>query len=176
MIQDTVFIITLALMGLIVAVFVFVAINAGKEAAEYSSIQTRAYSLRTKLFWALLIAGVLITVVTTQDLPFAATRGHTEDVTKYIDVSGHQWYWKLSDSSAKVGDTVVFKVTAADVTHGFGVYDEQLRLLGQTQAMPGYENALKITFEQPGQYKLMCMEYCGLAHHGMVSDFTVTAP
>ncbi len=67
----------------------------------------------------------------------------------------------------------MFNVSAADVTHGLGVYDENLRLLGQTQAMPGYENSLKITFDQPGKYKLMCMEYCGLVHHAMISDFTV---
>ena len=70
---------------------------------------------------------------------------------------------------------MVFNVRAGDVTHGLGVYDPQMRLIGQTQAMPGYENSLKLTLSEPGTYKLLCMEYCGLAHHAMTSDFTVTA-
>jgi cytochrome c oxidase subunit 2 len=48
-----------------------------------------------------------------------------------------------------------------------------MRLVGQTQAMPGYTNSIKITFKESGIYKLLCMEYCGLAHHAMITDFTV---
>ena len=80
----------------------------------------------------------------------------------------------MSESQAKVGENVVFNVTAIDVTHGLGIYDPDMRLITQTQAMPGYTNSLAVTFDAPGTYKLLCMEYCGLAHHGMVSEFTVT--
>lgn len=175
MIQNTVFILTIALMGIVLAAFLFVALNASKDGGDYSPIQARAYSIRAKFFWVLVVGSVLITAITTLDLPYAATRGSLAGVDKQIDVTGRQWYWELSDSSAKTGDTVVFNVSAADVTHGLGVYDEEMRLIGQTQAMPGYSNSLKLTFEKPGTYKLLCMEYCGLAHHAMVSEFKVTA-
>lgn len=174
MIQDTVFVVTLALMIVVMSAFVFVAWNASKGGGEYAPIQAVAYQIRSVFFWTLVVAGIPITIVTTLDLPFAATRGDFTGVDKQVDVTGHQWYWAVSDSSASVGDTVVFNVGAADVTHGLGIYDEQMRMLGQTQAMPSYSNSLKLTFDKPGTYKLMCMEYCGVAHHAMVSEFTVS--
>lgn len=174
MIQDTVLLVTLLLMGLLLAVFSYVAFHASADGGEYEAIQKKSYGMRSKFFIVLLVAGVIITVVTTQDLPFAASRGDLSGVSRNISVSGHQWYWQLSEQSAQQGETVVFNVSAGDVNHGLGIYDPDMVMIGQTQAMPGYENALKIHFEKPGTYKLMCMEYCGLAHHVMISDFTVT--
>ncbi len=73
------------------------------------------------------------------------------------------------------GRPVEFRVTAGDVNHGMGVYDETLRLLVQVQAMPGFTNRLVYTFAEPGTYRLLCLEYCGLAHHGMIAELKVTA-
>lgn len=167
--------VTMVLMAIILGVFVYVAANASKDAAEYAPIQAKAFSIRAVFFWVLLVAGVLITIITTLDLPFAATRGNTEGVTKTINIEGRQWFWNIDDNTAQAGDTVLFNVTAGDVNHGLGVYTEDLVLLGQTQAMPGYTNSLKLTLTKPGTYKLMCLEYCGLVHHAMISDFVVTA-
>jgi cytochrome c oxidase subunit 2 len=33
--------------------------------------------------------------------------------------------------------------------------------------MPGYVNKLQVRFAEPGEYEILCLEYCGLAHHGM---------
>jgi cytochrome c oxidase subunit II len=74
-----------------------------------------------------------------------------------------------------VGKAVEFHVTGSDVNHGFGIYDPQLRLVAQTQAMPGYTNVLRHTFTKPGSYKILCLEYCGLAHHTMMAEFNVRA-
>ncbi len=175
MIQDIVLITTLLLMAGVVGVFVFVALNASKDAAEYAVVQTKAYSIRSKFFWVLLVFGVLITFVTTQDLPFAATRGDVADADVTIGVNGRQWFWELSANEVTAGDTVVFNVTASDVNHGLGVYNPNMIMIAQSQAMPGYTNSLKITFDEPGTYKLLCMEYCGLAHHAMVSELIVKA-
>lgn len=174
MIQETVFIVTIALMGVVTAVFLFVALNASKPAVDYPPLQAKAYSIRSMFFWALTIAGVLITIMTTLDLPYAATRGAVADNVVDVNVKGSQWSWQLSEQSARAGDTVVFHVTASDVNHGLGVYDPDMRMVGQTQAMPGYVNLLEIKVDKPGTYKLLCMEYCGLAHHAMISEFTVT--
>ena len=74
-----------------------------------------------------------------------------------------------------VGEPVEFRVTSADVNHGFGIYDESLRLLAQTQAMPGYTNRLRFTFQKPGKYRILCLEYCGLGHHEMPAEISVVA-
>jgi cytochrome c oxidase subunit 2 len=65
-------------------------------------------------------------------------------------------------------------VTSRDVNHGFGIYDASLKLLTQIQAMPGYVNKVHYTFTRPGKYRVMCMEYCGLIHHDMIAELTIT--
>ena len=176
--QEHVFLLTLVLMLLVFSVFIWVAITSQKGTQEaYVDIQHKAYSKRFILFTTMLIAGVVIAIATTQSLPYSATRGGALDQdTQIVNVVGKQWYWELSQNNAKTGVPVLFNVTSGDVNHGLGIYDSDMRLLGQTQAMPGYENKLKFTFTQPGEYKLMCMEYCGLAHHVMISSFFVKAP
>ncbi len=74
-----------------------------------------------------------------------------------------------------VGKWIEFRVTSRDVNHNFAVYDPDGRLLGQTQAMPGYVNRLFMRFEKPGTYKGLCLEYCGLAHHAMRGTFQVVS-
>ena len=174
MIQTTVFLTSIVLMCIVAGAFAFVAFNASKAAVDYAPLQTRSYSLRGKFFSLLLITGVVIGVVTTLDLPYAANRGHIPEDAKIVNVDGQQWFWNIEQTEFNSGDTVVFNVTASDVSHGLGVYDPSMRLIGQTQAMPGYSNALTITFDNEGEYKLMCMEYCGLAHHAMVTNVSVS--
>jgi len=116
MIQNTVFILSLILMGVVLACFLYVALFASSEGSTYSRIQARAYNYRSLLFWILLVVSVITTIITTQDLPYAASRNSLANVDKQIDVTGGQWYWQLSDSVAKVGDTVVFNVNSVDVT------------------------------------------------------------
>ena len=73
----------------------------------------------------------------------------------------------------RAGIPVQFEVTSGDVNHGVGIYDADDHLLTQTQAMPGVTNRLVHTFAQPGRYRILCLEYCGLAHHGMIAEFDV---
>jgi cytochrome c oxidase subunit 2 len=53
------------------------------------------------------------------------------------------------------------------------VYDPEGTMVFQTQAMPGYVNQVRYTFTKAGKYRVLCMEYCGLVHHDMISDIEV---
>jgi len=116
--------------------------------------------------WTLGVAALPITLFSLAYAPLR-TEAPAQAGARTIDVVGHQWYWELSETQVPVGETVVFRVTSADVNHGFAVYDSELRLIAQTQAMPHYSNELRVRFETPGSYKILCLEYCGLVHHGM---------
>jgi len=170
MIHENVLLLSLILMGGVLTAFAYVFINSGELEEDYASITQRSYSKRSKLFVFILLAGVVIAVVTTRGLPY----GSKIENAKQVDIIGKQWYWEISDTTAKVNEPVVFHVGSGDVNHGLGIYDKDLRLLTQVQAMPNYINKLSYTFEEEGEYKLMCMEYCGLVHHSMISTFTVT--
>lgn len=168
--QVVVWDLTLVLCGIVAAVFLYVR-GASRTRAEQVEVQPRAYRIRLVLFLLLILVGLPVSVVTLAGMP----RNENGAGTEVVSVTGGQWYWNLDREQVPAGVPVEFRVTSVDVNHGIGIYDPELRLLGQTQAMPGYVNHLRYTFHQPGTYRLLCLEYCGLAHHGMVAELTVVA-
>lgn len=164
--HDVAWFLSLALMAVIAAVFGWVAARASATPVDAERIAGPAYRWRTRLFWVVVLAGVVIAAATMIPWPIA---GHAAgvgapDVT--VRATAYQWRWELSESTVPVGKTVEFEVRAADVNHGFGIYRGG-RLLAQAQAMPGFVNRLRVRFDEPGEYQVLCMEYCGVAHHGM---------
>ncbi len=174
LVQDAVWLISLMLMGLILLVFIVVYARSQQRQDDYTPLKDRAYRLRTRFFWVLVFTLIPVGLYTLIDLPYPEANAETR-VDHVVDVVGYQWRWELSQTEFKAGETVLFRVSTADVNHGFGIYDENLRLMAQVQAMPGYTNRLRYTFDKPGTYKALCMEYCGTAHHGMISDIQVVA-
>lgn len=169
--QEIAWALSSTLMLIIVAVFIYVAMNAGNQ-TEYGPVQKRFYSIRSVLFWVLVATFSLVSFITFPQMPYAAQRSDTSEAQR-IDVKGFQWYWQVSEDTVIANRPVVFHVSSGDVNHGLGIYDKDLTLLTQTQAMPGYTNKLKYTFNNPGSYKILCLEYCGLAHHAMESVIKV---
>lgn len=66
---------------------------------------------------------------------------------------------------------VRFRLTSSDVVHGFQIVGTN----GNTMVVPGYVSQFTTTFDQPGEYLLVCNEYCGLGHHGMYGKLIVEA-
>ena len=58
---------------------------------------------------------------------------------------------------------ITFHVTSRDVIHGFYVPGTNLNAM----AIPGQVAELTVEFDEPGEYGLICHEYCGSAHHDM---------
>lgn len=167
----------ISLVGIVflVGVFYFVISNS-RTREEYSAFQERWYGFRSKWFTFLAVLGISLTLITLMPFPLPSqAKTYSDEVYQYVDVSGHQWYWEMSTDTVVAGEPVDFRVTGADVNHGFGIYNEDLELVAQVQAMPGYTNKLLYTFEKPGKYHILCLEYCGLAHHAMRRVLTVEA-
>lgn len=172
MIQSAAWQVTLVLVAVLLGVFAYVAARAHDKADDARLPQTTA-RIRTVLFWGLVVAFVPIVGYTLTRLPYSPPAAEAGP-PQVIRAVGQQWRWELSATEVEVGKPVAFHVTARDVNHGFGLYDPDLRLVAQTQAMPGYTNILHHTFTRPGKYKVLCLEYCGLAHHGMMAEIVVT--
>jgi len=174
--QTTVWITALFGMSFVGAVYLYVYLRSG-EPADANAVKEQLYGIRP--WWiALLVVIIVIALATTlTSLPYADTHKLAQTAPDLVvDATAHQWHWVLSETELPVGKDIAFNVRAVDVNHGFGIYDEHNRLLAQTQAMPGYTNVLRYTFEKPGTYRILCLEYCGLAHHAMITSVTVTAP
>lgn len=68
------------------------------------------------------------------------------------------------------GTPVTFRLTSADVIHGFEVVGTNANAM----AVPGYVNEFTVTFPRPGEYVVACNEFCGTMHHNMVGRLVVT--
>ncbi len=170
--QEAVWLVTLVLMSAVLCVFIFVYARSQIRQEDYTPLKDRAYRIRARFFWLLVVTLIPAALYNLIDLPYPAANAASQ-VDEVVDARGFQWRWEIGKTEFKTGQTVLFRVSADDVNHGFGVYDESLRLVAQTQAMPGYTNALRVRFDKPGTYKVLCMEYCGTAHHGMISELQV---
>ena len=69
------------------------------------------------------------------------------------------------------GRPVTFRLTSADVTHGFQIVSTN----GNTMVVPGYISQFTTVFREPGEYLIVCNEYCGLGHHLMSAKLIVEA-
>jgi len=67
------------------------------------------------------------------------------------------------------GRPVTFRLTSADVIHGFEVIGTNANAM----AVPGYISQFTVTFDRPGEYLIACNEYCGTMHHNMVGKLIV---
>lgn len=67
------------------------------------------------------------------------------------------------------GSTVHFTMTSKDVTHGFQVAGTNLNAM----VMPGHIQKITQTFDEPGEYLVLCNEYCGTGHQFMATTITV---
>lgn len=139
-------------------------------ARDYVSVQGRAYRIRAIGFAILMLVGLPVTIYLLRVNPYAAAAG----APQVVNVNAAQWYWEFDRTDLTARQPVEFRVTSVDVNHGLGIYDQAGRLVAQTQAMPGYVNRLTHVFERPGTYQVLCLEYCGLAHHNMLVELEIT--
>ena len=146
-----------------------------KRSGEYSTIQEKGYKIRKFYFLGLIAIMAFATVMTLGRLPYDSNQAEAEGLNEgiVVKVTGIQYAWEMSEETFKAGDKVQFDVTASDVTHGFGLYNENMELVAQTQAMPGYTNTVYYTFKEPGTYQILCLEYCSAGHHVMVKEIVV---
>lgn len=172
--QDEIWSISLVGMGLVTLGFIYVVLQAGKpaDATEAERAHKASDVLRRWLFLALLVLGIVVAYISLRKFPIPLQ--HTPlQANQVVNVVGHEWSWELSTNQIEVNVPIEFRVTSADVNHGFAIYAPSGRIVIQTQAMPGYTNTILYTFDEPGTYTIRCLEYCGIAHHVMAAEFNV---
>jgi len=183
--QVAAFYLYLTLAALIAVVFLVVAAST-RRPREVS--MRGANRLRAGFF--VLLAVILFSALglTLGRMPYDVWAGQIPDQVVYV--TGKQFAfavaatpvetdeaWQEATMSPPVrvpaGSLVEFRVRSLDVNHGVAIYDPGGVLLGQIQAMPGYLSRLRMRFEQPGYYSMLCLEMCGFAHSNMRGVFIV---
>jgi cytochrome c oxidase subunit 2 len=68
-----------------------------------------------------------------------------------------------------VGATVHFTVTTSDVVHGFQIPGTNVNMM----IVPGEVSHVSHKFDKPGEYLILCNEYCGTGHEMMKTTIVV---
>jgi cytochrome c oxidase subunit II len=141
-----------------------------------------ARATRIRLLFFASLAAILVTflVLTLPHLPYTIDARAPDRIVHAV---GKQYAWSLTEQTGPTlatwdrdfspvvtvpaGAQIEFRVTTLDVNHGFSLYAPDGHLVAQTQAMPGYMNRLRVAFDQPGTYTVLCLEFCGMSHHRM---------
>jgi cytochrome c oxidase subunit II len=129
---------------------------------------------KTEKTWFVVVVVLLVSllVVTIFFTPYGRSADRDAQV---VEVQALQFAWVLPATPLKANRQVQFKLTSKDVNHSFAVYTAGGKLLFQVQVMPGRTQEYLYTFEQPGIYHVLCLEYCGVDHDKMQSELRVVA-
>ncbi len=174
-------IVTLLASLAIIALALLVSSKRFPSAAAAAATST-VYRIRSIYFVIIVGVAIIVLAFTLPITPYSNTYGKGKpDVT--VEVLSEMWSWTLTPGpgarSAEgnlvlpVGKVVDFEVSSKDVNHNFAIYNSTGELVAQVQAMPDYTNHLFHRFNVPGHYYVLCLEYCGVAHHAMYSEFDV---
>lgn len=78
-------------------------------------------------------------------------------------VIGRAWSFEPAEIRVPVDTEILFTATTPDVLHGFNIEGTRLNMM----LIPGQISRNSYIFDEPGEYLLICHEYCGLGHHTM---------
>lgn len=92
-----------------------------------------------------------------------------DDGTYEVAIVAMAFTYEPREIKVPAGEKVVFKVTSKDVVHSFSIVDTNVNMM----VVPGRITTKEYTFDQPGNYLVICNEYCGNAHHFMQTTIEV---
>ena len=94
----------------------------------------------------------------------------------FEDVVGHN-YWRRQPEVARprvrVGETILFRLKSADVTHGFSIPELEV---GPIYIEPGFVTELRFEPKESGEFLIQCTARCGCCHEEMFAILEVRGP
>lgn len=85
-------------------------------------------------------------------------------------VVARTFFFLPSELTVPADSEVTFVATSGDVIHGFHIEKTRLNLM----LIPGQVSRNSYRFTEPGEYRVVCHEYCGAGHHTMAAKIVVT--
>lgn len=85
------------------------------------------------------------------------------------DIVAYAFGYNPAEMEVPAGSTVHFMVTSSDVVHGFEIPGTNVNMM----VLPGEVNHVSHKFDKPGEYLILCNEYCGIGHQMMYTKLIV---
>jgi len=135
-------------------------------------VDTKRLAHGEKSWFAIAVAALgALLLATLPFIPYGDTAA--AEGQQRVAVDGAQFLWTIEPDTITAGTPTRFTVTASDVNHAFAVYNDDNVMLFQIQAIPGHASNIVHTFDEPGRYQVVCLEFCGVKHHEMLSTIMV---
>jgi cytochrome c oxidase subunit 2 len=88
-----------------------------------------------------------------------------------VRMTAQIWAFAPNEIRVPAGSTVHFWATSKDVVHGLLIPRHNINVM----VLPGQIAHAQARFDTPGEYPIICHEYCGIAHHTMAGKIIVEA-
>ena len=166
----------LGLGALVYTLFVVLLVRGLGRRQETRPLTKRRLLLGGGVILPLVVIAVVFTATigTLGSMPRAGDRSRL-----VVEITGHQWWWDVGYPGSGVhtanemyipeDEEIELRLLAADVVHSFWIPS----LGGKTDLLPDKTTSLVIEAAEPGIYRGVCAEFCGLQHAKM--GFTVIA-
>lgn len=89
-------------------------------------------------------------------------------VDAYVMGARYVWY---PDLVLEVGEPYRIWLSAADTLHGYSIVGKGQNI--NLEVAPGHAYGVTFTPDEPGEYLIVCNEYCGLGHQMMLGRIFV---
>jgi len=80
-----------------------------------------------------------------------------------VNLVARMWGFDPAEIRLPKGATATFYVHSKDVIHGMKIQNTTVSMM----VIPGQIGRATYTFDESGEYLIVCHEYCGVAHHVM---------
>jgi cytochrome c oxidase subunit 2 len=110
------------------------------------------------------VEGRIVPTQVSQTAPFDAPGLRQVGPGRYeVVLTSQIWAFAPNEIRVPAGSTVTFVATSKDVVHGLLIPRAHVNVM----LLPGQIARVAARFETPGEYPMLCHEYCGIAHHTM---------
>ncbi len=92
-----------------------------------------------------------------------------EDGRYQLFVVAKMWTFDPFKIEVPAGSVVDIYITSADVVHGFNIPEKDVNVM----AIPGVIGYRQVKFDKPGEYDIICHEFCGVGHQNMFTKLVV---
>ena len=98
-----------------------------------------------------------------------------------IDVVAQMFSWNFTYPNGKKSEDILvvpqgkpikLNITSKDVIHSFSLPAFRIKV----DAVKGMQTYTWFMPDKPGQYKILCTEYCGISHSDMMADLKIVSP
>lgn len=129
-------------------------------------------SIKLEILWTVIPLILVLLMFYYGWVGFAPMREVPDDALR-IKTIGRMWEWEFDYGQGKLSKILVIPVNkpirldlvSEDVNHSLFIPAFRVK----EDVVPGYDNWLWFTPLYPGEYEIMCTEYCGLLHYDMVT-------